>query len=82
MKSECKVWRKHSWCLKSFPKHNKTIVWNDNTKTYDFYEGIIGEKKLPTINKPIKTTKKYYYYTCALLGMIGILSSIIVFLII
>jgi len=82
MRSECKVWRNQYWFLKSFPTQNKTIVWNDNTKTYDFYEGVIGEKKKPVVHKPIKTTKKYYYSTCVLLGVVGVLTSIIVFLLI
>lgn len=81
MKSEYKVWRDSSWYIKSFPKFNKTIVWNDNKKTYDFYEGIINSKKEPiVIHKPIKTTKKYHYYTYILGSLVGVLSSVIIWL--
>lgn len=76
------VWRKNSWFLKSFPKHDVTLVWDDTNKKYQFHKGIINEKTIdikPEVVKPIKTTKKWYYYTIILSVCVGILSAILIY---
>tara|TARA_R100000808_G_C2155151_1_gene166903 strand:+ start:50 stop:385 length:336 start_codon:yes stop_codon:yes gene_type:complete len=40
-----RVWREHAWTILSFPKQNKTILWNDNLKKYRIYDGLMKEDK-------------------------------------
>ena len=41
MKNKCwQVFRDHTWTVLAFPKQDRTMLWNDNTKTYQFYKGI------------------------------------------
>ena len=37
-----KTWKDHAWCALSFPRANRTIIWNDTLKTYDIYKGTIN----------------------------------------
>ena len=34
------MFRDHAWTVLSFPKRNRTILWNDTLKTYDIYKGV------------------------------------------
>jgi len=80
MKNEYKVWRDRPYFIRSFPKLNKTIVWDDTEKAYQFYEGVVGVKKKEDI-KPVVTTKKYYHLSIALAGVCGLLLASLIVLI-
>jgi len=51
-----RVWRDHSWTILSFPKRNKTILWNDNLKEYGIYDGVPKEDRIRL--RGLKETKK------------------------
>tara|TARA_R110002051_G_C8372536_1_gene443763 strand:- start:37 stop:321 length:285 start_codon:yes stop_codon:yes gene_type:complete len=40
MINKWQVCREHAWTILSFPKRNKTILWNDTTKKYQIYKGV------------------------------------------
>lgn len=49
MKSEYKVWyNSGAFFVKSFPKRNTTLIWDDTNKTYTFHKGVI--EKIPKKN--------------------------------
>ena len=82
MKNEYRVWGKNSWFLISFPRLGVTLVWDDTKKKYHFYKGIITKNKVDSnekVIKPIKTTKKWYYYTIILGICVGALSGVIIY---
>ena len=51
-----KTWRDQAWCLLSFPKRNRTILWNDTLKTYDIYKGVIKDDSISSLQA--KTNNK------------------------
>jgi len=40
-----RVWWDHNWTVLSFPKRNKTILWNDTLKEYEIYNGLPKQDK-------------------------------------
>ena len=45
MKNRIQVRNRRPWTLLSFPKHNTSLLYNNETKKYDFYTGVPEEKK-------------------------------------
>jgi len=84
MKNEYKTWRNASWFLWSFKNQDTTIIWNDNTKTYEFVKGTMSNKVKPKISKPIQPTiqptMKYYYWSIILSGLTGVLLAILLYI--
>jgi len=58
------VHREHEWVVLSFPRQDKTILWNDTNKTYDFYSGVPWEqeKLKETVAKKSKDREKIRYW--------------------
>ena len=81
-----KRWHNNStWCILPFPKQNKAIVWNDDTKTYKFYEMApqhIDKKKrtAAALNTAAQREKELHYLhkaTWALAGGLGVSLAVI-----
>ena len=85
MKSKSnKVFWDDSWLVWSFPKRDKTIVYNAKTKKYNFYNGIPKEKEtLKEVilkNKQTQSQSDTWRRTCMYLAAaLGISLGIIVF---
>lgn len=79
MTNKYKVWRRGSYYLQSFPKRNCTLLYNSDTKKYDFVKGVATSPKPDNVKRPVTTTMKWYYYTCILSGLIGILSAVLIY---
>jgi hypothetical protein len=48
------------WTVLTFPKHNRSIVYNGHTRKYEFYNLIENSKKPFNSNAvPVKSTKTY-----------------------
>jgi len=89
MKNEYKVWYNHgSYFLKSFPKLNTTLVWDDTNKSYHFRNGIIDtndEKSIEPLIKERESIIKPFDYKWLVIGalsgtVIGLLASILIIL--
>ena len=86
-----KTWKDQTWCALSFPRVNRTILWNDTLKTYDIYEGLIdGKGSKAKSTKSLKSAKKERESTnpitwrclCyALAGGLGVALAVIICLI-
>jgi len=77
MINEWRVYRENAWSILSFPKRNKTILYNGTTKQYEFREGIAKPfvKKAKPIPKPdykLVNDNKYVYTIIVLGAALGI----------
>lgn len=50
------LWWDDNWTVLSFPKRNKTILWNADLKEYDLYDGVPKEDKIQL--RGLKETKE------------------------
>ena len=77
MINEWRVYRENAWSILSFPKQNKTILYNGTTKEYEFREGIAKPfvkkaKPVPQPNYKLVDMKKYRYMIIFLVAVLGI----------
>ena len=77
--NKTKIFRKSPWTIMSFPRQDCSIIYDDEKKDYDIYEGLAHKKQKPVnvLNKVKKPTKEidYWFYMCLLVS--SILSMII-----
>ena len=81
MRNEYKVWRSHgSYFFKCFPKQNVTVMWDSNTKNYQFLNGIIDVEKKKSTQLPVQPKKQNIFDIkyIALGASVGILLGIAV----
>ena len=80
MKNECYRVHGHDsdWCVLTFPKQNKAIVYNANTKRYDFYNTDSSQPhksaKLKAIDMKATADRldRFYIVTAVLAGALGV----------
>ena len=53
-----KVYWKGPWTVMSFPRHNCSLVYNDEHKKYTFHNGAMLPKKTPATPTPISESTK------------------------
>jgi len=68
-----RVYRDRAWTIFSFPKRNRSIVWDEENKNYDIYEGLPKQDKIPLRDfKESKQIRDYDYkhwkIVCCILG--------------
>jgi|TARA_Y100000310_G_C19967373_1_gene483931 hypothetical protein len=56
MTNKYKYFYDNSWTVLKFPKRNRAILYNGNTKTYEFYK-LHGDSKKDELVKKVKTVK-------------------------
>jgi hypothetical protein len=68
-----RFYRDYTCTILSFPKQNRSIVWDDDKKNYDFYEGIPKQDRIPL--RGLKEPKqirdqdyKHWKILCCILG--------------
>jgi len=79
--------RDHAWTVFAFPKRNISLLWNETTKTYEFYKGIPHSKEkdlTPHEVKKIVRVKdgniEYWQKVCLVLsGALGITITALLF---
>ena len=82
------VWRDYNWTILTFPKRNKTILWNDDLKKYDIYNGLPEKDKDKIRLRGLEETKKirdtdlrHWRAMCWILsGALGITLALLIFL--
>ena len=82
-----KTWGDHAWCILSFPKRNRTILWNDTLKTYDIYKGVakndsISAPRVPASKKITQGTNSVTWRGLCLIlaGVLGVALAVVVVL--
>jgi len=81
-----RVYRNRAWTVFSFPKRNRSIVWDEENKNYDIYEGLPKQDIIPL--RGLKEPKqirdqdyKHWKVLCYILGSaLGVSLALIGFL--
>ena len=78
MINKWRVHRDYDWTILAFPKQNRSIVWNDTNKTYDFYEGTPWEQeKIKEFNQHKKSNEdqinRWKRICCWMAAVLGII---------
>tara|TARA_R110000751_G_scaffold41914_3_gene97872 strand:- start:3867 stop:4121 length:255 start_codon:yes stop_codon:yes gene_type:complete len=72
MKTQWKEFRDNSWFVLKFPKRNKALIFNTETKKYEFYDLRASDVLKPEKKVRVVNLRKYRVAIALLVGVLGV----------